>query len=66
MAERGIQVRVVVAGRHVLTLGVEHAPRWQRAVTGARHVRYAGWPRGRRVRLENSLIGHSGEKQDAA
>lgn len=55
MAARGVEVRVRVGGRHVLTLGVERAPWWQRTITGARHVRYAAWPPRRRGRAPRAL-----------
>lgn len=44
MAQRGVVVRVECRGRALVTLGVAHVPWWQRALTGARHVRLHAWP----------------------
>ncbi|MDR6174930.1 hypothetical protein QE364_000952 [Nocardioides zeae] len=44
MAARGVVVRVECRGRALVTLGVPAAPWWQRALTGAAHVRLHAWP----------------------
>ncbi|GAB3074816.1 hypothetical protein [Nocardioides zeae] len=44
MAERGVVVRVECRGRALVTLGVAAVPWWQRALTGATHLRLHAWP----------------------
>ena len=43
MAARGIAVRVVHDGVHLVTLGAVSAPWWQRRATGSRRIRVVSW-----------------------
>lgn len=43
LAARGISVRVVHEGVHLVTLGAVSAPWWQRRATGSRRIRIGSW-----------------------
>ncbi len=43
LAARGITVRVVHDGVHLVTLGAVSAPWWQRRATGSRRIRIGSW-----------------------
>lgn len=43
LAARGVTVRVVHEGVHLVTLGAVSAPWWQRRATGSRRIRVGSW-----------------------
>lgn len=43
LASRGVTVRVVHDGIHLVTLGAVSAPWWQRRATGSRRIKVASW-----------------------
>ncbi len=43
LAARGVSVRVVSAGVHLVTVGAVSAPWWQRRATGSRRIKVGSW-----------------------
>src|SRR5690349_7683944 len=43
LAHRGVRVRVVSAGVHLVTIGAVRAPWWQRRATGSSFIRLGSW-----------------------
>ena len=57
-AERGITIKVVSEGVHLVTIGAVRAPWWQRRATGSRHIRVGTW-RGGWTALRSRATGAS-------
>ncbi len=56
LAARGVSVRVVHEGVHLVTIGAVSAPWWQRRATGSRRIRIGSW-RGAWTSLRSRAVG---------
>jgi len=70
LADRGLSVRVVNEGTHLITLGAARGPWWHRRLTGSRHIRLGSarglWTSARSRARARSCDGHAGVLPDGA